>query len=175
MTPCLRAMAYTKVFSLVKFCSLGIALLVALLMPSAHVEPVAVPEHEKIANIVTSSSAKVLEQFKSRLSAKGFSTRNIYRLQRCALLCGQSAEARLQSRIFWLLKNKTQAQIGEALLSCSPVLGDKLAQNLKQTGKWFSEIGLMQDRVVKSVTTCPLVLCIGIQLNLEPTCSGCWI
>ena len=72
-------------------------------------------EHAEIAKMIASSSAKVSEQVKSRLSAKGFSTANINRLQKCAQLCGITVQAKLRSKILWLRLNQTQSQVAKAI------------------------------------------------------------
>ena len=138
---------------------LFISLLVALLVPRAYVQPGLTPEHAEIAKMIASSSAKVTEQVKSRLSAKGFSTANINRLQKCAQLCGITVQAKLRSKILWLRLNQTQSQVAKAIAT----------ESLKQTVQWLSEIGLAKHQVSKAITTCPAVFYSNVEQNLEET------
>ena len=142
-----------------KSCFFSMSLLAALLLPRAYVQPGVTPEHAETVKMIASSSAKVTEQVKSRLSAKGFSTANIDRLQKCAQLCGITVQAKLRSKILWLRLNQTQSQVAEAIAS----------ESLKQTVQWLSEIGLAKRQVSKAITTCPSVFCSNVEQNLEET------
>ena len=84
-------------------CFLLSLVFLALWLKNAHVPAVLAPEHEGFAKMVALKSAKVSEQVKSRLSAKGFSTASIDRLQKCTFLCGRSVQTRLEAKILWLL------------------------------------------------------------------------
>ena len=170
--PVHRTMASTTPnFSHRRFCSLGIALLVVLLVPRAHVQPVAVPQHEELPKIVAFQSAKVSDEVGRLLSAKGFSTTSVDRMQKCATLAGRSLEAKLQSRVMWLLHlNQSQAQVAEAVATCSPIIfGVHLVAILKQSVQWFLGNGLAQGQLTKVFTTRPSILCSGVEQNLEPT------
>ena len=136
-----------------------ISLLVALLVPRAYVQPGVTPENAETAKIIASSTAKVTEQVKSRLSAKGFSAAGIDRLQKCAQLCGITVQAKLRSKILWLRLNHTQSQVAKAIAT----------ESLKQTVQWLSEIGLAKRQVSKAITTCPAVFCSNVEQNLEET------
>ena len=140
------------------FLSVGICLLVSLLLPSAYVKLGLVPEHE-FAKTFSVRSEKVSEEVAKHLSTQGFSIANIEKLQKCGLLCGKSAEARLQSRILWLLQfNQNKEQVRTVIaLPC-----------LKQTVRWLSDMGIAQDDFVKSLT-CSSVFVISAKQNLEPT------
>ena len=142
-------------------------LLVSLLFPTAHVQLGLVPEHEKFAKM---RNAKVSEEVTKHLSAQGLGKAGVERLQKCALLCGKSVEARLQSQIMWMLNFKqSQAQVAEAIATCSPSMGDEVVPILKQTVRWLSDIGLTQDELAKALTTCPSVFVITAKQNLKPT------
>ena len=140
-------------------CFISASLLAALLVPRAYVQPGLTPEHAEIAEKIALSSAKVSQQVKHRLSAKGFSTANINRLQKCAQLCGITVQAKLRSKILWLRLNQTQSQVAKAIAT----------ENLKQTVQWLSEIGLAKHQVSKAITTCPSVFCSNVEQNLEQT------
>ena len=124
-------------------------------------QPGLTPEHAEIAKILALSSAKVTQHVKIRLSAKGFSTANINRLQKCAQLCGITVQAKLRSKILWLNSNHThtRSQVAEAIAT----------ESLKQRVQWLSEIGLAKHQVSKAITTCPAVFCSNVEQSLEQT------
>ena len=140
-------------------CFFFISSLVALLVPRAYVQLGPRPERE-IANMIASSSAKVSEQVKSRLSAKGFSTASIDGLQKSAQLCGTNLQAKLRSKIFWLLNlNHPRSQIAKAIATRSS----------EEAVQWLSEIGMAKKEVAKAIRTCPSVFCSTVEQNLELT------
>ena len=146
-----------------------ICLLLALLFPNPHVQPRLVLEHETFVKMLSVRSAKVSERVSKHFSAKGFSKASIERQENCALLCGRSVEARLQSRVLWLLHlNQSHAQIAEAVATCSPILGDKIEQTLKQAVHLLSDITVPQDQIANAFT-CSSVFVISAKQNLQPT------
>ena len=136
---------------------------------TAHVQFGWVPDHE-FTKILGVRSAKVSEEVSKHLSAQGFRKASIERLEKSSLLCGRSVEARLQSRILWLLNlNESQTQVRAAMADCSPILGDEVVPSLKQTVHWLSDFGLSKSELAKAFTTCPTVFIISAKQNLQPT------
>ena len=150
-------------------------ILVSLLLPTFHVQLGLVPDHE-LTKMLSVRSEKVSGKVTKHLNAQWFRKASIERLEKCGLLCGKSVEARLQSRILWLLHlNQSQAQVAEALAGCSPRIGDEVVPMLKQTVHWFSDIGMAQDDFVKAMTTYSSVFVISASRTCCPQFSGCWI
>ena len=146
----------------------AICVLLARLFPSTHVQLTAMPGHEVLATKNVFRNAEVSEEVKSRLSSKGFSKSHIDRLRSCALLCGMSVEARLQSRLSWLFDlNQSRAQIADAIGASSNSIDVKIEEHVKLTVERLLENGLPQDQVASAITTSSVLS--TVDQNLEPT------
>ena len=105
-----------------------------------------------------------------RLFSRGFSPAYTNRMLKSARLSEQCAEAKLASRILYLLNlNHSQTQIREALATSSPALGDNLQKNLKQTVQWLWNLGLEQQEVGQVIAIFPSLLGSSALQNLEAT------
>ena len=105
---------------------------------------------------------------KRDMNAKGFGKAGSQRLQKCARLTGKCFEAKLCSRIQWLLNlNQSQSQLANAIAPCSPLLDRQ--KTLEQTRRWLLDSRLAPDQVERVSVVFPLLVASSIEQNLAPT------
>ena len=121
--------------------------------------------HDSMALRGSAVNPKSLEY---RLFARGFSPASTDCMLKSAHLSGRCVEAKLESRIFYLLNlNRSQSQIREVIAKSFPALSHTLQKNLKQTMRWLSNLGLEQQQLGKAISNCPSILCSSALENLE--------
>ena len=109
------------------------------------------------------------EDVKSCLRGKGFSPDSIKRMLKSAHLSGKCFEARLCSRIQWLLSlSQEPTQIAEAISTCSPAFGQTLQQRLELTQQRFVNVKFAHDFLGKAIIRFPSIHGITSEYNLEP-------
>ena len=90
--------------------------------------------------------------------ARGFSPASTSRMLKSAELSRRCVEAKLESRIQWLLNlNQSQRQIKQLLATSSPALGDTVQKNLKPTVQRLWDLRL-QQQIGKALTACSSTL-----------------
>ena len=109
-------------------------------------------------------------RFKRFLHATGFEQASIKYMQKCAILSGKCAEAKLQSRIHWLL-NEDQRPLkvakAVAVAGSSTLLGS-LDHNINIARQWLLEFGVPPKHAAKATTMFPSILCRSVERGLVP-------
>ena len=124
-------------------------------------------DHKNQFHVLMSETAR--REIKHFLSEQGFRQASIQRMQKSALLCGKCAEAKLQSRIHWLLKvDRRPSEVAAAIEACLPVLGSSLYPNLNVTQQRLLDFGLPWNQASKAPRTFPSVLSSSAEPNLMP-------
>ena len=110
------------------------------------------------------------ELLENRFFARGFSPASTSRMLKSAELSKGCVEAKLESRIQWLLNlNQSRRQIKQLIATSSPALGDTVQKNLKPTVQRLWDLRLQQQQVEKALTICPSTLSSSALQNLEAT------
>ena len=100
--------------------------------------------------------------------ARGFSPAGTSRMLKSAELSRRCVEAKLESRIQWLLDlNQSQRKIKQLIATSSPALDDTVQQNLKPTVQRLWDLRLQQ--IGKALTTCSSTFSSSPLQNLETT------
>ena len=107
------------------------------------------------------------ELLENRFFARGFSPASTSRMLKSAELSRRCVEAKLESRIQWLLNlNQSRRQIKQLLATSSPALGDNAQKNLKPTVQRPWDLR-MQQQIGNTLTICSFTLSSSALENLE--------